>query len=233
LQALEEQGLFVLHTPDGYRPLRALTPTRAHERGGRVKDVAPMHVKLLGWFLAEIDGQPIAFIRQRDRQIFKYLALQPNGCVSRSQLMEVFWPGVERFSASQSLRTVCSQIRKAIIHIVGFERVDEYFRAADELSIDLKNVIVDVACFLRHTDDGDELYDRGDLRGAYAHYCRVARVYRNDLLIGDAREAWVIAFDAALKRRRGTALARMTEIVAGFLPCDARRVAPGMIAAVS
>lgn len=231
LKALEEQGLFVLHTPNGYRPLRALTPVRTRDRGSRVKEVAPMRVRLLGWFLAEIDGQPIAFIRRRDRQIFKYLALQPNGCVSRRQLMELFWPGVERFSASQSLRTVCSQIRKAIIHIVGFERVDEYFRAADELSINLNNVIVDVTNFLRHANDGDELYDRGDLRGAYAHYCRVTRVYRNDLLIGDAREAWVIALDAALKRRRGTALARMTEIVAGFLPCDARRADPGMIAA--
>ena len=232
LQALEGQGLFVVHTPGGCRPLRALAPSRSYDQRGRVKDLAPMRVKLLGWFSTEINGQPIEFIRRRDQQVFKYLALQPNGCVSRTELMDVFWPGVERFSASQSLRTVCSQIRRAIIHLVGPDRVDEYFRAADGLSIDLNNVIVDVKCFLRHADDGDDRYRHGDLRGAYMHYCRVTRVHRSDLLISDAREPWVVAIDGMLKVRRGTALARMTEISAALDPRGAERLEPGPIAAV-
>ncbi len=59
LQALEEQGLFVVHTPDGYRPLRALSRSRLYDRYGRRSQPAtPMQVRLFGWFLAEIDKQP-------------------------------------------------------------------------------------------------------------------------------------------------------------------------------
>ncbi|MGA8574280.1 MAG: hypothetical protein WB609_01155 [Candidatus Cybelea sp.] len=233
LQTLEAQGLFVVHTPDGYRPLRGLSRRRSYDRCRRLaQDVAaPMRVSLLGWFQAEINGKPIAFIRRRDQQIVKYIALQPNGCVSRNELMRVFWPGVERHLAAHSLRTACSQIRRAIIHVVGFDQVEAYFRATDELSINLNNVIVDVKCFLRHADDGDEQYSRGDLRGAYAHYCSLRRVYRSDLLLSDEREPWVVAFDATLKLRHSKALARITEIVAALDYHSVRQIDLGSIAA--
>ena len=160
LQSLEEQGLFVIHTPEGYRPLRALSRSRRHDRyGGRkVQPATPMQVRLFGWFLAEIDRQPIEWVRRRDRQIFKYVALQPNGSVSRAEIGQVFWPGAERHLVAQSLRTACSNIRKAIAQIVGFQQVEMYFRAGDELSIDLDNVIVDVNRFVMHANDGDEQY---------------------------------------------------------------------------
>lgn len=217
LQGLEEQGLFVIHTPHGYRPLRALSRSRLYDRyGRRVEAATPMQVRLLGWFLAEIDGQPIEWVRRRDRQIFKYIALQPGGSVSRAEIGEAFWPSAERHLVAQSLRTVCSNIRKAIAHIVGFHQVEGYFRAGDELSIDLDNVIVDVNRFISHVDDADEQYQRGDLRAAYAHYRSAARLYRGDLLIGDAREAWVVALDDTLKRRHVMVLERITEIVASL-----------------
>jgi hypothetical protein len=215
LQSLEEQGLFVVHTPDGYRPLRALSRSRLYDRyGRRVASVTPMQVRLFGWFLAEIDRQPIEWVRRRDRQIFKYIALQPNGTVSRAEIGQVFWPDAERHLVAQSLRTACSNIRKAIAHIVGFKEVESYFRAGDELSIDLDNVIVDVNRFISHANDADEQYNRGELRAAYAHYRSAARVYRGDLLIGDAHESWVGSLDAALKQRHVTILDRIAEIVA-------------------
>ncbi len=217
LQALEEQGLFVIHTPDGYRPLRALSRSRLYDRyGRRVAPATPMQVRLFGWFLAEIDRQPIEWVRRRDRQIFKYVALQPNGSASRTELGQVFWPGAERHLVAQSLRTACSNIRKAIAQIVGFKQVEAYFRAGDELSIDLDNVIVDVNRFVMHANDADEQYDRGDLRAAYAHYRSAARVYRGDLLIGDAHEPWVATLDAALKARHVSLLERIAEIVASL-----------------
>lgn len=214
LQALEEQGLFVIHTPDGYRPLRALSRSRVYDRyGRRVQAATPMQVRLFGWFLAEIDKQPIEWVRRRDRQIFKYVALQPHGSASRAEIGQVFWPEADRHLVAQSLRTVCSNIRKAIGQIVGFKQVEAYFRAGDELSIDLENVIVDVNRFVLHADDADEQYERGELRAAYAHYRSAARVYRGDLLIGDAHESWVAALDATLKRRHVTVLERIAEIV--------------------
>jgi hypothetical protein len=215
LQALEEQGLFVIHTADGYRPLRALSRSRLYDRyGRRVAPATPMQVRLFGWFLAEIERQPIEWVRRRDRQIFKYVALQPSGSVSRAEVGQVFWPGAERHLVAQSLRTACSNIRKAIAHIVGFKQVEAYFRAGDELSIDLDNVIVDVNRFVLHANDADEQYNRGELRAAYAHYRSAARVYRGDLLIGDAHEQWVAALDSALKQRHVVVLDRIAEIVA-------------------
>jgi hypothetical protein len=233
LEALEAQGLFVIHTPDGYRPLRVLSRRRSYDRCHRVtqEPAAPMHVSLLGWFKAEINGHPIEFVRRRDQQIFKYMTLQPNGCVSRTELMRVFWPHVEQHLAAQSLRSVSSQIRRAIIRIVGFDQVEAYFRATDELSINPNNVIVDVKCFLRHADDGDEQYNRGDLRGAYAHYCSLTRAYTGDLLISDAREGWVAAFDVALKMRHRRALTRITAIVAELNRHSTRIADPALIAA--
>lgn len=217
LQALEEQGLFVIHTPDGYRPLRALSRSRLYDRYGRkVAPATPMQVRLFGWFLAEIDRQPIEWVRRRDRQLFKYIALQPNGSVSRTELGQVFWPGAERHLVAQSLRTACSNIRKAIAQIVGFKQVEAYFRAGDELAIDLDNVIVDVNRFVMHANDADEQYNRGELRAAYGHYRSAARVYRGDLLIGDAHEPWVAKLDTALKQRHAMLLERIAEIVAAL-----------------
>ncbi|HTA55958.1 MAG TPA: BTAD domain-containing putative transcriptional regulator [Candidatus Acidoferrales bacterium] len=217
LQALEEQGLFVIHTPSGYRPLRALSRSRLYDRyGRRVQPAMPMQVRCFGWFSAEIDRQPIEWVRRRDAQIFKYVALQPNGGVSRAELAEIFWPRAERHLAAQSLRTACSNIRKAIAQIVGFEQVEAYFRAGDELAIDLDNVIVDVHRFLRHANDGDERYACGDPRAAYAHYRSAARAYRGDLLIGDTHEAWVASHDAELKRRHETLVKRIDELVAAM-----------------
>jgi len=214
LQALEEQGLFVVHTPDGYRPLRALSRSRLYDRyGRRVQPATPMQVRLFGWFLAEIERQPIEWVRRRDRQIFKYVCLQPNGTASRAELGQVFWPGAEKHLVAQSIRTACSNIRKAIAHIVGFKQVEQYFRAGDELCIDLDNVIVDVNRFVSHVNDADEQYNRNEYRAAYAHYRSAARVYRGDLLIGDAHEAWVASLDTALKQRHVVVLERIAEII--------------------
>jgi hypothetical protein len=214
LQALEEQGLFVIHTPDGYRPLRALSRSRLYDRyGRRMQPATPMQVRLFGWFLAEIDRQPIDWVRRRDRQIFKYICLQPSGTVSRAELAAVFWPDAEKHLVAQSIRTACSNIRKAIAHIVGFKQVEAYFRAGDELVIDLDNVIVDVNRFVSHVNDADEQYNRGEWRAAYAHYRSAARVYRGDLLIGDAHESWVAALDSALKQRHVLVLERIAEVI--------------------
>ncbi|MGA2760461.1 MAG: BTAD domain-containing putative transcriptional regulator [Candidatus Cybelea sp.] len=215
LQALEEQGLFVTHTPDGYRPLRALSRSRVYDRyGRRVQAVTPMQVRLFGWFRAEVDRQPIEWIRRRDRQLFKYLALHPSGSVSRTELGQVFWPDAEKHLVAQSLRTACSNIRKAIAQIVGFDRVDSYFRAGDELALDLENVIVDVNGFVAHVNDGDEQYARGEGRVAHAHYRSAGRLYRGNLLIGDAHEPWVATLSAILEHRHVMILERLSEIAA-------------------
>jgi Bacterial transcriptional activator domain len=212
LQALEAQGLFVIHTGDGFRALRSLSSNGVHDlNGGPSQRASPMEVQVLGWFLAGIDRQSIKWIRRRDRQIFEYIALQPNGRASRDEIAQVFWPAGEKRLVAQSLRTACTNIRKAIANIVGFDQVGAYFRVGADLSLDLNNVVVDLNSYVAHANDGDEQYARGELQSADAQYRVAASIYHGDLLIADSHEPWVVTFHAALQQRHITVLKRIAE----------------------
>ncbi|HEV3195829.1 MAG TPA: hypothetical protein VGZ06_06785 [Candidatus Cybelea sp.] len=212
LEALEAQGLFVIHTRDGFRALRSLSNSGVHDLcGGPPQDASPMQVQVLGWFLAGIDRQSIKWIRRRDRQIFEYLALQSNGRASRDEIAQVFWPGGDKYLVAQRLRTACANIRKAIANIVGFDQVEAYFRADGDISLDLNNVVVDVNRYVAHANDGDVQYARGELQSADVQYRVAASIYHADLLIADSHEPWVTTFDAALQQRHIMVLKRIAE----------------------
>jgi Bacterial transcriptional activator domain len=213
LRLLEGQGLFVVHTADGYHSLRALTRSRLHNRYASSMPPTPMRVRLFGWFAAEIGQRQVQWIRRRDRQIFQYIALRPGSIVSRAELGEVFWPGCERHLVSQSLRSACSNIRKAIAQLTGFDQVEAYFRTSNqEVSIDLDNVMIDVKSFVAHATDGDSQFDRGDLQAALVHYRNAEGFYSGALLIGDANEPWVSTQAAELEQRHLAIVKRMAEI---------------------
>ena len=215
LQALEEQGLFVTHTADGYRALRALSRSNLYRRYASALPASPMQVRLFGWFEAEIEGRPIPWVRRRDREIFQYVALKPGGIASRGELGEAFWPGVEKHLVAQSLRTACSNIRKAIAHLVGFDQVDTYFRTGpSDVSIDPDNVVVDVKSFIAHANDGDEQYDHGEMEAALVHYGLAEALHTGSLLIGHGSGSWVTLHAASLEQRHLTILERLAEISA-------------------
>ncbi|MEO6836224.1 MAG: BTAD domain-containing putative transcriptional regulator [Candidatus Tumulicola sp.] len=216
LQSLEMLGLFVIHDARGYRPLRALSRLRAQRRSApsRSRSVTPLHVRMFGRFQAEIGHQPIEWVRRRDQQIFKFIALKRGGAVTRAELAATFWPDAEKHLVAQSLRTACSNIRKAIANIVGVEDVDSYFHANGDVAINPNNVIVDVNRFLAHANDGDQQYERRDLRAAYAHYRTADQLYGGDLLAGDAAETWSTAHAAMLEDRHAMVLERLTAIAA-------------------
>jgi DNA-binding SARP family transcriptional activator len=213
LHALEVEGLFVIHGPRGYRPLRALARGRLRAQvepdGYRMP---PMHVQLLGRFHAEIDAHPIPWIRRRDAHIFKYLALKRTGSATRAELAEMFWPGAETHLVAQSLRTALSNIRKAIGIVAGFDLVDVYFHATGDISLDLDNVIVDVSRFLAHANDGDAQYVRNELRPALAHYRSAVHAYAGNLLTGESAETWFEAQAAMLADRHIIIVKRLIEI---------------------
>lgn len=171
-----------------------------------------MQVRLLGPFLAEIDKRSIEWLRRRDRQVFKYLILSPERRVSREQLLRLFWRDAKRNQAAQSLRSVCSNIRKALGAVVGSKNVAAYFRTGEYLSIDLRNVIVDVDRFTAHADAADAEYERGRMRAADAEYRRAVALYHGDLLDGDAHEPWVAKRARALKGRHAIARNRIADI---------------------
>lgn len=149
LHRLEQQGLFVIHTTKGFRPLQGLSRAHIYDRNGQLAfSPPPMKVRMFGWFQATVNGQNLQWIRRRDGQIFKYLALQPGGTATRSQIQRAFWPDAAPTLTAQNLRTACSNIRKAIARIVGYDQVDSYFHSGTKLGLELNNVVVDINAFV-------------------------------------------------------------------------------------
>ena len=211
LQRLEVQGLFVIADDAGYRPYRPLRQLRGRVRLSPSARLSPLIVRMFGRFEAQIEGQDIKWMRRRDQQIIKYLLLKPNGSASRNELADVFWPDTDRQLASQSVRTACSNIRKAIAAIVGYACVDLYFHADPDVSIDLTNVVADARRFIAHVTDGDSSFERGDALEAAVHYRAAEELYGGRLLDGDAPEAWFMNQAGVLEERYVIVLERLAQ----------------------
>jgi len=211
LHRLEAQGLFVIADDDGFRPYRPIRQLRGRMRLAPSARLSPLIVRMFGRFDAQIDGQDVDWIRRRDQQFIKYLLLKPTGSATRSELASVFWPDADRQLAAQSVRTACSNIRKAIAAQVGYACVDLYFRADPDVALDLTNVVADVRRFTAHVADGDAAYDRGDVQEAAVHYRAAEELYAGRLLDGDVPESWFAGNAQLLEDRYVIVLERLAQ----------------------
>ena len=196
LESLEERGLFVRFVGGAYRPYRVvaqLAPAGGRAEIGAPKDAPIMFVRMFGRFEAVIDGRPVAWIRRRDAQLVKYLMLRPSGTASRAELRQTFWPDTDFGLATQSLRTACSNIRKAIAAVVGYEDVERYFQARGDVTVNLAQTALDVRRFSAHVGDGDAELEHGNAQEARAHYAAAERLYSGELLGGEPPEPWYAA----------------------------------------
>lgn len=209
LQRLETQGLFVYNdngAPHPYKPLQHTRSAPIH-----VETSIPMVVRMLGRFSAAIHNRDIEWVRKRDQQIVKFLLLRKGASATRAELAEMFWPRVEKQLAAQSVRTACSNIRKAIASVVGYDRVENYFRAGTTISVDLSNVVTDVGRFTAHASAGDAAYEAGNVEEAIAHYKAAEKIYAGRLYDEDAVEQWFAKAASELEDRLGTILERLAE----------------------
>jgi hypothetical protein len=211
LHRLEAQGLFVIADDDDYRPYRPIRQLRGRVRLAPSARLSPLIVRMFGRFEAQIDGTDINWIRRRDQQFIKYLLLKPTGSATRSELASVFWPDADRQLAAQSVRTACSNIRKAIAAMVGYACVDLYFRADPDVSLDLTNVVADVRRFSAHVADGDAAFDRGDVQEAAVHYRAAEELYNGRLLDADPPEAWFAPHAQLLEEQHVIVLERLAQ----------------------
>ncbi|HEY0797716.1 MAG TPA: AAA family ATPase [Candidatus Baltobacteraceae bacterium] len=216
LAALEASGLFVRYADGTCRPYRVVLQFVS---GGIRSTVTPMPstgalltVRMFGRFQASIGERPIEWIRRRDAQLFKFLLLTPNGTATRNQLRQQFWPDADAQLATQSLRTSCSNIRRAIAAIVGYENVDRYFSTRGEIGVKLSNAVLDVRRFTAHITDGDEQLQRSNVREAVAHYHAAENLYSGELLSGDYPEPWYIARAAMYQALYIGALERLADL---------------------
>lgn len=211
LHRLEANGLFVFNDNGVLRPFRAIQQARAVP----IQDIdtsIPMVIRMLGRFNVSIGGREIEWVRRRDQQLVKYLLMRPGASATRAELAATFWPGAEKQLAMQSVRTACSNIRKALAGAVGYARVDRYFRAAaDTVVLDLSTVVTDVGRFTAHAMAGDSAFERRELGEAAKHYEAAEKIYAGRLFDEDAMEPWFASQAKALSERLGVVLERLAE----------------------
>lgn len=214
LYDLASRGLYVYDNGAGeVRLHRALGRAgRVAAQAGPERSMPPLKVRMLRSFDAAIGGRAISWVRRRDQQIVKYLLLKPDGRASRAEIVSVFWNGTDRHLATQSVRTACSTIRKAIAAIVGHSDVDRYFRTSPDLQIDLANVVCDARRFLAHVNDADAAYSGGDADSAAMHYRAAEKLYDGGLLEFEAAEPWFSAQAHALHERFVIVLERLADL---------------------
>lgn len=213
LQRLEAQGFFMINDAGGCRPLRPLRQLRGgYPRSSQSSHLAPMSARMFGHFEVRIGGSEIAWIRKRDQQIVKYLLLKPSGTATRAELAATFWPDADRQLAAQSVRTACSNIRKAIATITGYAAVEAYFRTDPDVALEPSYVVADVRRFGSHVADGDAAFDRGDLEEAAARYRAAEELYAGRLLDADAPEPWFAGQAQLLEDRYIIVLERLAQL---------------------
>lgn len=211
LRRLESRGLFAINDNGSarmYRPLMHLAPSPV--RSAETFVVPPMELRLFRRFTASIDGREIPWVRRRDQQIVKYLLLKPSGAASREELASVFWANTDRHLATQSVRTVCSNIRKAIAAVVGYSMVDQYFRTEPHVQIELRNITCDYHRFLSHLNDGDHAFESGEMADAERHYLAAEGMYAGRLL-DDTIETWAESCAQLTDERYARLLERLAE----------------------
>ncbi|MGD0052434.1 MAG: hypothetical protein ABSD03_11590 [Vulcanimicrobiaceae bacterium] len=196
LRCLRDHGLFV-ELIDGHPRLNrvvadlagaAPAPMRMGEGDAR----APMRIEMFGRFRMVWGNREVRFARRRDRQIVQYLALLPDGKATRDQLLAAFWPGVERRPASQSLRTACCTIRRAIDECVGDGHADTYFRTEGAF-VELRgaNVVNTAAKFLNCVREARNAESLGDDDVARVCWEAALRVCVRPLLASEPSTPWV------------------------------------------
>src|SRR6202162_1581945 len=194
LAALEAQGLFVRHEAGKYKPYRVARQFDI-EAIPAASAVAPdatalLVVRMFGRFEAAIGGRRSAGFRRRGGRNFEYLLLKPDGSVTRNELREVFWPDAHQHLATQSIRTACSNIRKAIAALVGYGNVDRYFQSGGHIAVGLENAVIDARRFTAHIADGDTEAENTRIPEALAHYRAAESLYGGELLSGEYPEPW-------------------------------------------
>lgn len=220
LDRFEQAGLPLVRTRNGVRPYRILRRLASPNgiAADRLSRMMPpiMILSVLGKFRCEIAGQAVAFARRRDQNVLVFVALAPEGRATREAVLDAFWPGIDRRSAAQGLRTTLSRIRRAIADAAPGYDAEGYFSTTSELRVDRRAVAVDVRRFIDHIEQGRLDDALGATDGAKYHYRCAYRIYHDRLLASEALEHCFDAIASSLHRLYCEALNRLTQLYAAL-----------------
>jgi hypothetical protein len=191
LERVEARGLFVRWSHGAFHPYRALARLgRTALPAALPRPALPqLTVRLFGSIDVRIDGQRIEWIRRRDAQLLAFLALQPLGRATRGTILHAFWPSGDRSLASQSLRSACSTLRRALAAVVGHEALPEYVTFGEEIVLNLDLFTIDARRVRAHIADAAAALQDGDHDLARDHADAAQRLARAPFLGGDVPAA--------------------------------------------
>ena len=224
-EELEQLGLPIVRTRSGLRPYRILNRlARPAVAEHATMAVTPMmFVNVFGRFRCEIGGRAVAFSRRRDQQVFSYVALAPECRTSRDELLDAFWPGINRTIAAQGLRTTLSRIRRAIADVGPAIDPERYFETTGEVRVNARTVAVDVHRFVDHVEQARLDEARGSVEGAKHHYRLAQRIYVDRLLASEASEPCLELRAREFEKLHVEVLTRITELHAATGELDVAR----------
>ncbi|HEY6236852.1 MAG TPA: BTAD domain-containing putative transcriptional regulator, partial [Candidatus Elarobacter sp.] len=224
-EELEQQGLPIVRTRSGLRPYRILNRLARPAVAPHVTAaVTPMmFVNVFGRFRCEIAGHGVAFSRRRDQQVFTYVALAPECRTSRDDLLDAFWPGINRTIAAPGLRTTLSRIRRAIADVGPAVDPERYFETTGEVRINARTVAIDVHRFVDHVEQARLDEARGSVEGAKHHYRLAQRIYVDRLLASEASEPCLEQRAREFEKLHVEVLTRVTELHAATGELDIAR----------
>jgi len=155
-------------------------------------------VNLFGKFEIAVDGVPIPDSEWKTKKIpgtFKYLLINRGIQVSRTQLMDLFWPEADQQSALYSLRAALYELRRVLRKYgVPLEGKASFLNdKRDSLGVRTGHLLtIDVDAFLACLEELKKLPANGDGTGRKKILEKMIPLYRGDLLENDGYE-WVFA----------------------------------------
>ncbi len=171
--------------------------------------IPAVQIRLLGDFRLLKAGQAVPVNSGgKTALLLFHLALRHAERVPRDTLLDLLWPHADLALANQSLNSIVYSLRKLLADAIAGEAPvlceDGYYRLNTEAG-----VRVDMACFERMADTGDEQARAGDLASATASYTRAIRHYYGDLSV--AADVPSLIERERLRSRYLTLLARLAD----------------------
>lgn len=215
LERLEADGYPVVRMRTSLRPYRVLTRLvgEAPDASTALPVDDRLVLKLFGRFSCKVRNHAVTFARRRDQNLLAFVALARGASVTRSEVLNAFWPDAPAAVASQGLRTTLSRLRRAIAEAAGCD-ADRYLRVDGRITLDLDRVAIDVRRFADHIDCAQLEDARGKIGAARDHYLQAERLYGDALLSSEAVEPALAPRVAEYGALFELALVRLVEMYA-------------------
>ena len=161
-----------------------------------------MGVRLLGTLeLVDDDGEPIEIGGSQPRVVLAMLVAADGKVVGDEALIDAIWGESPPMSASGTLQTYVSRLRRALEEIDG-----SIVRAPAGYRLDIDPGAIDVHQFEALADDGRALLDAGDPAAARAVLLDAEQLWRGPALLEVRDRSRVAGFARRLEDRRLAAL---------------------------